>query len=86
MSEFLADPVAPVQLQAGGRLAVVSDGITEAFSPAGELLTDEPVKQLMIRDASQPQEWLTTLQSLVRQWQHGDDPKDDQTAVVVQRT
>jgi phosphoserine phosphatase len=79
------EPVPPLRLERGGRLIVLSDGIFEAFAPSGEKLEVAPVVDLVQRSSAGPRELITEIQQLVRQWQQGDDPKDDQTAVIVQR-
>lgn len=79
------DRVAPLRLEPGGRLIVLSDGIFEAFAPTGEKLEVEPVIELVTGFGGSPQDLLEEIRSLVRRWQQGDDPRDDQTAVIVQR-
>jgi phosphoserine phosphatase RsbU/P len=85
MSEFLADPVEPVQLAPGGLLLVMSDGIFEAFNPDGNQFGVESVYQLLqSRPEASPQEILDAIKSSVLDWQRKPDPADDQTVVIAQ--
>lgn len=87
VAPFLGEEVAPIQLEPGGRLVVMSDGLFEAFSPEGQLLgVPEIVKAIESVPAEAPVEaLLDALKQRVRAWQCGDEPKDDQTVVVVRR-
>ena len=85
-AQLAPEPLGSVQLEGGGMLAVLSDGLFEARNPAGELLEVQPLVDLMNRHSqSSPQQILATLQGAVRQWQGKLDPADDQTVVIVQR-
>lgn len=85
LNPFMAEPTEPVQLEPGGRIAVLSDGLFEAFNPGGEQLGVEPFMDAMLKVNGPPAELIASFRSLALAWQEKDEPKDDQTAVVVQR-
>lgn len=84
---FLGEPVEPIQLQPGGRLVVMSDGLFEAFSPEGQLLGVQAIVETLesVPAAASSEAVTAALRERVMAWQRGDDPKDDQTVVVVTR-
>jgi len=85
--EFMANASSNVQLAAGGCLYMLSDGITEAFSPANEEFTTARVIDVLDANRhSSPQTLLVCMQRAVREWQQTDDPRDDQTVVIARRT
>ena len=74
-----------VQLRPGGRLFVMSDGVFEARSGAGELFETSRVIDLLngcVDDS--PEQTLACLQRAVREWQGNDDPVDDQSVVIAE--
>jgi serine phosphatase RsbU (regulator of sigma subunit) len=82
----------PVRLDVGGSLVVTSDGISEAFSPDEELYGESRLIDAL--DAcDRTGERCTPAEEIVRTvhraaiaWQgNRDEPKDDQTVVVVRR-
>jgi phosphoserine phosphatase len=81
----------PVQLEPGGSLVVTSDGITESFAPDEQLYGDD--RLIATLDACEAaggcaasSEIVSTIHRAVIAWQGGrDEPKDDQTVVVVRR-
>jgi phosphoserine phosphatase len=78
---------APVRLEPGGALAVVSDGIFEAPDPSGEQFQMDRVIGLLNQRKDAPSgEAIDALCAAVRAWQTHDEPHDDQTIVVVRRT
>lgn len=85
MDPFMGEMLEPIQINPGGRVVVLSDGLFEAFNPAGEQLGVEPILEVMQRGASSPADLVAQLRNLAIDWQGKDEPKDDQTAVVVQR-
>jgi len=85
LDPFLGDATEPVRIEPGGRLVVLSDGLFEAFSPAGEQLGIAPIAELVQSFTGSPEGLLAELQAMVLRWQQKDEPKDDQTVVIVQR-
>jgi phosphoserine phosphatase RsbU/P len=91
LDEMLEEATPPVQLDAGGSLVITSDGITESFSPADELYGQDRLEQMLdacdAAGACTPASGIVaSIQSAMIQWQGGrDEPKDDQTVVVVRR-
>jgi phosphoserine phosphatase len=87
LDPFLGEPVEPIQLEPGGRLLVISDGLFEAFSPGGQLLGVEAIVRTIeaIPTGAPPETVLDALRHVVEAWQQGNEPKDDQTAVVITR-
>lgn len=78
----------PAQLAVGGSLVITSDGITESFSPDENLLGEERLMQTL--DACEKSETASGVVAAVHraviQWQGDrDEPKDDQTVVVIRR-
>ena len=86
VSELPGECPPPLQIGPGGTLAVLSDGIFEAFSPAMEQFEAYRVVEWMDNTEGQPAvKRLKRLESEVDGWQNGPVPLDDQTAVVVTR-
>jgi phosphoserine phosphatase RsbU/P len=83
-----AEPPDTVQIEPGGQLIVLSDGIFEAMSPdPGHTLYGVPrLTELLeqCRDDS-PSQTLACIRQAMIQWQGGEEPADDQTVVVVRR-
>lgn len=87
IAKWLEGPPPPIHLEETGSLALVSDGIFEATNAAGEQLGVE--RMCDIFDAHQherPSEVLAAVRESVRQWYGKQEPLDDQTIVVVQRS
>lgn len=85
--QFLADLTEEVEIQPGGLLVVMSDGIFEAMGQDGEMFTVDRVRQIM--DANRhdsPAVLLENVREAVRTWQGKEEPNDDQTVVIVKRT
>jgi serine phosphatase RsbU (regulator of sigma subunit) len=82
--DLIADPAAPVHLEKGGALVVVSDGFFEARNEAGELFGTAAVARLLDGGGGAV-ELMQRVTEAVRLWQGRDDPADDQTMVVVHR-
>ena len=77
----------PLRLKTGGSLLVMSDGITEAFSPEAELFGNTRLLETLEADPdARPEELITNLRETVRRWQGHDEPADDQTVVALMRT
>jgi serine phosphatase RsbU (regulator of sigma subunit) len=65
---------------------VMSDGIFESFSPGRELFAIERVIDSLNQNQSQSAKAATdALLASVVQWQHHDQPTDDQTIVLLNR-
>ena len=70
----------------GGLVCVVSDGISEAFTPDGEQFGNERVVEILADPQSvTPQELIERTQAQIARWQAGAEPKDDQTMVIATR-
>ena len=83
---LLDDPPAPIKLEPGGALVVMSDGIFESFSPIHEQFgTDRVVELLNCSNAHPAQHCIDSLHDAVNIWQEHTVPIDDQTIVVVKR-
>ncbi|HSI33418.1 MAG TPA: GAF domain-containing SpoIIE family protein phosphatase [Tepidisphaeraceae bacterium] len=85
---FAADQTTPVQLEPGGMLVVMSDGIFEAMVPGNshEMFGVERVIEIL--DANRyesPAVLLKLFREAVRSWQGRDEPNDDQSIVIVKR-
>ncbi len=80
-----------VRLDVGGTLVVTSDGITESFSPAEDMFGDERLRAVLDAcdaqgdQCAQSRQIIQTIQGAMKDWQCVDEPKDDQTVVVVRR-
>jgi sigma-B regulation protein RsbU (phosphoserine phosphatase) len=93
LDDMMEERTDPVKLDVGGSLVVTSDGITESFSPDGELFGESRLVQTLNGCDSQADGRCTPAERIVRTvheavitWQgHRDEPKDDQTVVVVRR-
>jgi sigma-B regulation protein RsbU (phosphoserine phosphatase) len=82
--DLIADPAAPVRLEKGGVVAVLSDGFFEARNEAGELFGTAAAARVLDGGGG-ALELTQRLAEAVRLWQGRDDPADDQTVVVVER-
>jgi sigma-B regulation protein RsbU (phosphoserine phosphatase) len=92
LDDMMEERTEPVKLEVGGSLVVTSDGITESFSPDDELYGESRLIQTLnecdsIGEQCTPAaEIVRTVHNAVIGWQgHRDEPKDDQTVVVVRR-
>jgi phosphoserine phosphatase RsbU/P len=85
MDQFLAERCAPIQFSPGGTLLVMSDGIFEAFNPAGKQFGVENVHAILrANPAASPADLLKRIRVAVHDWQGKPDPVDDQTLVIAQ--
>jgi serine phosphatase RsbU (regulator of sigma subunit) len=80
-----APPV--LNLNPGGMLAIISDGIFEAMNHSKELFSPARVAARLeeCRAQSAPQ-LIAAIRAAVTDWTGSEDPADDQTIVVVRRT
>jgi phosphoserine phosphatase RsbU/P len=86
IEDFEPDLAPPVQIAIGGGLVVVSDGITESWSPERELFGQERFTETLPGLwTSNPADWIKTVQSTLLAWQREREPSDDQTIVVAVR-
>lgn len=87
LPELFCDFTPPVPLGPGGSLVVMSDGIFEARDPAGEQFEIERVIALLDahRDKT-PQALLAVIKQAVHAWQGKEEPIDDQTVIIIQRS
>lgn len=84
LAEFLCDPCEPVKLGKGGWLAVITDGVTESWSPEKELFGQERLVACLERDGCKgPEAVIAGLQGELGLWQRTREPSDDQTVVIV---
>jgi serine phosphatase RsbU (regulator of sigma subunit) len=71
-------------LAAGDRLFLYSDGITEAFSAAGELFGEERLEPALSAAANLPvEEWMGSVLAVVDAFTTGAEPSDDITALAL---
>jgi serine phosphatase RsbU (regulator of sigma subunit) len=85
--ELNGDRVAPVHLGPGGLLAAISDGVFEARSPADEILDPTRVTEnINTHRTGGPIAILAALRHQLVAWQGKEEPIDDQTVVLVERT
>jgi sigma-B regulation protein RsbU (phosphoserine phosphatase) len=85
--ELRFDSAPPIRLDDGGTLVVISDGIFESRNESGEMMDLPRVIALLSScEDAPPAVMLSVLRQAVRQWQGREEPLDDQTAVIVQRT
>ena len=86
LSDLPDDPPPPMVFEPGGMLAVMSDGIFESFNPERELFGIERVIESLNQSLPGPAETATnSLLASVVEWQHHDQPTDDQTIVLLNR-
>ena len=86
-TEWLCDePLAPIQIDAGGTLAIFSDGIFESMDPDGEQYGIDRLKDLL--HTHRGRSGKVIIQKVVdamSDWQQGSAPADDQTVVIARR-
>ena len=86
IGDWMEDSPEPVQIEPGGSLVVVSDGIFEAVNLAGEQFGVTRLKRHIHALHGRPSaDVVDGLCTAVRGWQGPEGPLDDQTIVVVQR-
>ena len=92
LDDIIEETAPPARLGVGGSLVVATDGISEAFSPTSELFgEDRLMATLDACDAAgtgcaTSQDVVTAVHRAAIAWQGDrDEPKDDQTVVVVRR-
>jgi phosphoserine phosphatase RsbU/P len=84
LDEIPQDLTEPLQLGPGGCFLVLTDGITEARNPAGEMFEVERVLENLEKHADlPPRAAIEKLYEQVRLWQGHDLPLDDQTIVLI---
>jgi phosphoserine phosphatase RsbU/P len=86
--EMPAEEPATLRLAPGGLLIVLSDGIFESFRQTGrEMFGLERVSALIDDCCSQtPAQTISCFRKAMIEWQGKEEPVDDQTIVIVQRT
>jgi sigma-B regulation protein RsbU (phosphoserine phosphatase) len=87
LTDLFEEETPPVQLEPGGSLIVTSDGISESFSAENELYGDERLIEMLdgCNGCDHSGEVITTIHRAMIAWQGNDEPKDDQTVVVIRR-
>jgi phosphoserine phosphatase RsbU/P len=78
------DAFAPTRLEVGGSVCIISDGIPEAFAPSGDLFGVARLTETLAQRTGD--DAIAAVQDAVREWQNGDEPKDDQTMVIATRS
>jgi phosphoserine phosphatase len=87
IGDWMEDAPEPVQLEPGGSLVVVSDGIFESVNSSGELFGVERLKRHIHTLHTRPSaDVVDGLCAAVKSWQGPEEPADDQTIVVVKRS
>ncbi|HTW93692.1 MAG TPA: GAF domain-containing SpoIIE family protein phosphatase [Tepidisphaeraceae bacterium] len=83
LEELPDEAAAPIQLEAGGALLVMSDGIFEARGPADEQFGVDRVRQLLENNLELPAaRVIESIYNPVHAWENRDEPADDQTIVL----
>lgn len=85
-TELATDVAPPLQLAPGGALAVVTDGFLEARNADGELFGSARMAKLLEGGAESAEAIVQRVRDTLVEWQGTNEPADDQTIVVVQRT
>ena len=86
VDQWVDDAPPPIQIEPGGSLILVSDGIFEAINPSGELFgIPRMLACLDSLHGRPPAELLAALREEVVRWHARREPLDDQTIVIVQR-
>ena len=78
-------PTQTLQLEPGGCLLLMSDGVFEAFDPRGRPFGVAPVSAALEGPHGSPAGLLTTIRHALDGWLCTGGPQDDQTLVAVQR-
>lgn len=86
LDPFMVEECPPRRLERGGWLAVITDGITESWSPEKELFGREKLVESLESAAHLgPAAWIEDVRGRLSAWQRTRDPSDDQTLVMVRR-
>lgn len=77
-----------VDLDPGDMLLLVTDGVTEAFSPDGQAFGDERLAHWLanLESATMPREAVADLKSALAEFTEGAEPSDDVTVLALQVT
>jgi sigma-B regulation protein RsbU (phosphoserine phosphatase) len=76
-----------LQLNRGDVLVIYSDGLTEAENPAGDMLGEDRVKDIIRREANRGAQFLEqTLLEAVQTFTQGRSQTDDITLMIVEKT
>jgi phosphoserine phosphatase RsbU/P len=87
LSDFLADEVPSIQLQPGGTLLVMTDGIFESFNTTGQQFgVERVIESLDLHANGKAESAVTALRQTLLDWQGAEEPHDDQTIVAIRRT
>jgi serine phosphatase RsbU (regulator of sigma subunit) len=87
LDEFAVDETDPVNIECGGLLIVMSDGIFESHRADGEMFGVERVIEILDKDpTASPDTLLTNFKDAMLTWQGKEEPHDDQSIVLVQCT
>ena len=86
LDTFPCDMTTELEVDPGGMLVVMSDGIFEAQDPQGEMFGVERVTEILDRCvADTPASTLACIRDAIKSWQGREEPYDDQSIVIVQR-
>jgi serine phosphatase RsbU (regulator of sigma subunit)/CHASE2 domain-containing sensor protein len=86
MEEMLSEEEGVSDLQPGGTLYIVSDGIFESPDPKGEQYGVPRLLELLNAATNEPAaEIVRRLQQAMLHWQGKEEPVDDQTVVIIRR-
>jgi serine phosphatase RsbU (regulator of sigma subunit) len=84
--DFVTYEAVPVELQPGDVLVAYSDGLTEAENGSGEMLGEDRVKEIILKEAPRGANAVQqALTSSVTEFTRGRDQSDDITIVIAQR-
>ena len=70
-----------LQLDRGDVIFAYTDGITEAHNPEGELFTEKRLIDLFSNNTCEPEQCVKTIVKIVQDFETGQDPFDDITAL-----
>lgn len=79
--ENIAYQETKLQLDRGDVIFAYTDGITEAHSPEGELFTEQRLVDLFKNNTCVPEKCVKTIVKMVQDFETGQDPFDDLTAL-----
>jgi phosphoserine phosphatase RsbU/P len=76
-----------INLKSGETLLFYTDGVTEAFSPEGELFSEPRLVEALLNSAaSSADQLLSSIDQLIENFRNGEPPSDDLTMIAIRRT
>lgn len=75
-----------VEFKIGDTLLLYTDGVTEAFSSAGDIFTEKRLVNALIKtNYNNVEDLLASIEKLIKEFRNGESPSDDLTMIAIRR-